>query len=40
MKLDDDVTYISKDALFAVTFAAELFLELISKEAAEYTLKG
>lgn len=39
MKLDD-VPNIAKDALFAVSMAAELFLEVLSNEAAQYTLKG
>ena len=39
MKLDPSVTAISQDALYAVTVATQLFLELLTMESFQFTLQ-
>jgi histone H3/H4 len=38
MKVDAQVNNITQDGVYAVTAATEMFLELLSQEAAQYTL--
>ncbi len=40
MKLDPDVQNVSADAVYAVTVATQLFVELLVLEAHQYTLQS
>ncbi len=39
MKADKDVTSITQDGVYAMTVATQLFLELLTMEASQFTLK-